>query len=163
METSVHTFRINLNWKLLGLISQIDRFDAAWGSIEKKEGQSLKQLRSIATVRSVGVCLSRIIPVVNQGILPKNLVFQARQWKGFYRACWVRIWSKNMDQVRARIIHWNKNTSEVCRYLNPTGSEESSIFRITGVTSVRFPSEKFGPVPIFIDENENISVSGILT
>ncbi len=31
-----------------------DRFDASWTSIEKKEGQSLKQLKSIATVRSVG-------------------------------------------------------------------------------------------------------------
>jgi hypothetical protein len=54
METLVHTYRMNLNWKLVGLISQNDRFDAAWDSIEKKEGQSLKQLKSIATVRSVG-------------------------------------------------------------------------------------------------------------
>jgi len=36
------------------MISQIDRFDASWTSIEKREGQSLKQLKSIATVRSVG-------------------------------------------------------------------------------------------------------------
>ncbi len=36
------------------MISQIDRFDASWASIEKREGQSLKQLKSIATVRSVG-------------------------------------------------------------------------------------------------------------
>ena len=54
MENNVHTFKINLDWKLVGLISQIDRFDASWTSIEKKEGQSLKQLKSIATVRSVG-------------------------------------------------------------------------------------------------------------
>jgi len=54
MENIVHTFKINLDWKLVGLISQIDRFDASWTSIEKKEGQSLKQLKSIATVRSVG-------------------------------------------------------------------------------------------------------------
>lgn len=54
MENTVHTFRINLNWKLVRLISHIDRFDASWASIEKKEGQSLKQLKSIATVRSVG-------------------------------------------------------------------------------------------------------------
>ncbi|PCH67495.1 MAG: MarR family transcriptional regulator [Bacteroidales bacterium] len=54
MENLVHTFKINLDWKLVGLISQIDRFDASWTSIEKKEGQSLKQLKSIATVRSVG-------------------------------------------------------------------------------------------------------------
>lgn len=54
MENLVHTFKLNLDWKLVGLISQIDRFDASWSSIEKKEGQSLKQLKSIATVRSVG-------------------------------------------------------------------------------------------------------------
>lgn len=54
MENMVHTFRLNINWKLIRLISQIDRFDASWKSIEKKEGQSLKQLKTIATVRSVG-------------------------------------------------------------------------------------------------------------
>lgn len=54
MENTVHTFRINIDWKLIRLISQIDRFDASWTSIEKKEGQSLKQLKTIATVRSVG-------------------------------------------------------------------------------------------------------------
>jgi Fic family protein len=35
-------------------ISQIDRFDASWTTIEKREGKTLKQLKSIATVRSVG-------------------------------------------------------------------------------------------------------------
>lgn len=54
MKNVVHTFRINLDWKLISLISQIDRFDAAWTSIERREGQSLKLLQSIATVRSVG-------------------------------------------------------------------------------------------------------------
>lgn len=54
MENEVFTFKINLGWELLSLVSQIDRFDASWTSIEKKEGQSLKQLKSIATVRSVG-------------------------------------------------------------------------------------------------------------
>lgn len=54
MENQVYTFTINLDWTLIGLISQIDRFDATWTSIERKEGQSLKQLKSISTVRSVG-------------------------------------------------------------------------------------------------------------
>lgn len=54
MENRVHAFRLNLDWNLVNQISQIDRFDASWASIEKKEGQSLKQLKSIATVRSVG-------------------------------------------------------------------------------------------------------------
>lgn len=54
MENRVHNFRLNLDWNLVNQISQIDRFDASWTSVERKEGQSLKQLKSIATVRSVG-------------------------------------------------------------------------------------------------------------
>jgi Fic family protein len=54
MDNKVYAFTIHLDWNLMGFISQIDRFDASWASIERKEGQSLKQLKSIATVRSVG-------------------------------------------------------------------------------------------------------------
>jgi len=54
MENTLHTFKLKIDWELISLISQIDRFDASWSSIEKKEGQSLRQLKSIATVRSVG-------------------------------------------------------------------------------------------------------------
>ena len=54
MESLVHNLRLNLNWKLINTISEIDRFDASWTTIERKEGQSLKQLKNIATVRSVG-------------------------------------------------------------------------------------------------------------
>ena len=50
----VHTLSIEIDWKLISILSKIDRFDAEWTSIEKKEGQSLKQLKAIATVRSVG-------------------------------------------------------------------------------------------------------------
>jgi len=52
MENYVHTFQLNINWKLLSLISNIDRFDATWSTIERKEGQTLKHLKSIATVKS---------------------------------------------------------------------------------------------------------------
>lgn len=54
MENKVHTFKITIDWELIRMISHIDRFDASWTSIEKREGQSLKQLKTIATVRSVG-------------------------------------------------------------------------------------------------------------
>lgn len=54
MENNVYNFKIDIDWKLINIVSQIDRFDASWTTIEKKEGQSLKQLKSIATVRSVG-------------------------------------------------------------------------------------------------------------
>jgi Fic family protein len=40
--------------KLMTELSKIDRFDASWSGIEKRESASLKQLKTIATVRSVG-------------------------------------------------------------------------------------------------------------
>ena len=54
MENKVFNFKLNIDWKLINLISVIDRFDAQWTAIERREGQSLKQLKTIATVRSVG-------------------------------------------------------------------------------------------------------------
>ncbi len=54
MDNAVYNFRLNIDWKLINLISGIDRFDANWKAIERKEGQSLKALKGIATVRSVG-------------------------------------------------------------------------------------------------------------
>lgn len=54
MNNQVYNFKLNIDWKLINLISEIDRFDANWTAIERKEAQSLKELKSIATVRSVG-------------------------------------------------------------------------------------------------------------
>jgi len=54
MVDNVYNFKINIDWNLLRIISKLDRFDASWASIEKREGQSLKQLKDFATVRSVG-------------------------------------------------------------------------------------------------------------
>lgn len=54
MSSSVHTLKLDIDWKLINTISKIDRFDASWVSIEKREGQSLKQLKSMATIKSVG-------------------------------------------------------------------------------------------------------------
>jgi Fic family protein len=54
MNNEVYNFKLNIDWELINLISKIDRFDANWTAIERKEGQSLKELKSIATVRSVG-------------------------------------------------------------------------------------------------------------
>ena len=54
MAQKVHTFSLELTMKLMNEISKVDRFDASWSQIEKREGQTLKHLRAIATVRSVG-------------------------------------------------------------------------------------------------------------
>lgn len=54
MGLKIHTLKLDLGMKLMTELSKIDRFDASWAAIEKREGASLKQLKSIATVRSVG-------------------------------------------------------------------------------------------------------------
>ena len=55
MSNLIYSFKFAPNWmQLTNEISQIDRFDASWTTLEKREGQTLKQLKSIATVRSVG-------------------------------------------------------------------------------------------------------------
>ncbi len=53
MDT-VYNFKLNLDWKLINAISKVDRFDASWSVIERTEGTSLRQLKEIATIKSVG-------------------------------------------------------------------------------------------------------------
>ena len=55
MKQSIHTLTLTLDFKLLNDISAIDRFGGEWIAIEKREGQqTLKELKSIATVQSTG-------------------------------------------------------------------------------------------------------------
>jgi len=44
-KLNVHTETLDLNWKLINLISEIDRFDASWQAVERREGQSLKEFK----------------------------------------------------------------------------------------------------------------------
>jgi len=41
----LYNFEGNLDWDLVNLISEIDRFDASWAIIKRREGASLNQLR----------------------------------------------------------------------------------------------------------------------
>jgi len=50
----VYNFSLTVNWKLIKMLSQIDRFDAEWSAMERTEGDNLKELKTIATVNSVG-------------------------------------------------------------------------------------------------------------
>ena len=54
MTNNVYHFTLDMDWKLIHFISRVDRFDGNWTAVERKEGQSLKELKNIATVRSVG-------------------------------------------------------------------------------------------------------------
>ncbi len=51
---NIHTLRLELNWDLISLINLITRFEGTWDSVSKAEGRSLRELKSMATVRSVG-------------------------------------------------------------------------------------------------------------
>lgn len=54
MENKVYIFNLDLNWAIVNSISRIDKFDASWLMIEQREGQSLRQLKYLATIESVG-------------------------------------------------------------------------------------------------------------
>ena len=53
---NIHTLNFNPeNWmELVQELGQLDRFDAQWQAIERREKQTLKELKSIATVKSIG-------------------------------------------------------------------------------------------------------------
>ncbi len=54
MSILINNLRLDLDMKMISELSKIDRFDATWSSIEKRERSKLMQLKSIATVKSVG-------------------------------------------------------------------------------------------------------------
>lgn len=54
MSLIINNLQLDLDMKIMSELSKIDRFDASWSSIEKREGSTLMQLKSIATVKSVG-------------------------------------------------------------------------------------------------------------
>ena len=37
-KVNVHTETMDLNWKLVNLINETDRFDASWQAVERREG-----------------------------------------------------------------------------------------------------------------------------
>lgn len=54
MAQQIYSFKLAPDWKLINQLSLIDRFGGSWTTIELRERQTLKQLKSIATVRSIG-------------------------------------------------------------------------------------------------------------
>lgn len=54
MQIHSVVFRPSDWMRLTQELSQLDRFDAQWQAIERREKQTLKELKSIATVRSIG-------------------------------------------------------------------------------------------------------------
>lgn len=50
----IHHLTLDIDMRLMGLLKRIDRFDAEWPAIEKRESMTVKELKSIATIKSVG-------------------------------------------------------------------------------------------------------------
>jgi len=71
----VHTQTLDLSWKLISLIYNIDRYDGAWQAIECMEGHTLKELNFIAAVRRVGIYpyLGSKLSVQEVYVLLKNM------------------------------------------------------------------------------------------
>jgi Fic family protein len=51
---NVFNFDLNMDWNLVEQLRVLDRFDASWSLTEEREGGALKELRTMATVQSVG-------------------------------------------------------------------------------------------------------------
>jgi Fic family protein len=54
LSQQVYNFKLDLSLGLMKTLNQIDRFDAGWATLERRQSSSLKHLRTIATVKSVG-------------------------------------------------------------------------------------------------------------
>lgn len=76
MIKQIYNFSLDVTWQLIHKMSLLERFDGQWTTIEKREGQSIKHLKLIATVGSVGAS-TRIegIKMTNEEVenLLKNL------------------------------------------------------------------------------------------
>ncbi len=76
----VNTVNLDLSFELINKLSAIDRFSGEWSTIERREGvHTLKQLKAIATVQSVGASTriegSKLTNDEIQVLLFENLTF----------------------------------------------------------------------------------------
>ena len=54
MKDKVYDFSLELNWSNLKQLRQIDQFEMVWSSFQRRESSSLNQLKTLATIQSIG-------------------------------------------------------------------------------------------------------------
>jgi len=54
MKGQVYNFKIVLSWKYLEILRQIEKFEAQWSQYQQREKSSLTQLKTLATIQSIG-------------------------------------------------------------------------------------------------------------
>lgn len=75
MKSRKSYFQVNINWYLLNLITEIDRFDATWKLVVSKEEGNLDLLKSLADMRSVTAAMNLTSPQITDeqvAVLLKN-------------------------------------------------------------------------------------------
>jgi Fic family protein len=54
MENGTYIFKLEIEWEIINLLSELDKFEAVWPRYESREKPNLRQLKQVATVASVG-------------------------------------------------------------------------------------------------------------
>jgi len=54
VSARIYTFQIDLSWQLLHRIREIEKFELIWTAVQKREHSTLRQLKALATVQSIG-------------------------------------------------------------------------------------------------------------
>lgn len=54
MKECVYNFGVNIDWEMISQLSSLDRFDSAWETLADKDANQLRELKTIATIRSIG-------------------------------------------------------------------------------------------------------------
>ncbi len=54
MNNKLYTFTIQLNWGHFDTLRQIEKFELIWSNYQRREKKSLNQLKTLATIQSIG-------------------------------------------------------------------------------------------------------------
>ena len=54
MKYDIYNFQLDLQWKHLEFLRQIEKFELTWTSFQQRENSSLNQLKTLATIQSIG-------------------------------------------------------------------------------------------------------------
>lgn len=54
MSKAIYNFTIDLSWRYLEILLQIEKFEILWSKFQQREKSSLNQLKTLATIQSIG-------------------------------------------------------------------------------------------------------------
>ena len=54
MSTEIYSFTLALSWKHLEILRQVEKFEIHWSKFRQREKSSLNQLKTLATIQSIG-------------------------------------------------------------------------------------------------------------